>query len=171
MTTLTTPVIILTARKKSRGRVEKLSMRHEESEALRLRLLDALHGLERREGHRVTYTALAERVGEALGASVSVATVARWFDGSREPKDRESLAALAAALGVDPRWLAYGDAPGDPSDSAPGSAPGGAPGNPPRHAPMGEPFTFLGPTNKMPLDEARRALGLDEPTKRPKKGS
>lgn len=148
MTTLTTPVIILTARKKVKRRVEKLSPHREDAEALRLRLLDALHGLERREGHRVTFTALAERVAEALGASVSVATVARWFDGSREPKDRASLAALAAALGVDPGWLAYGDAP---AASA--------------HAEL------LGPTNKIPLDEARRLLGLDEPEQRPKKGS
>ena len=109
MTTLTTPVIILTARGKSRGRGKKDSAADARPDGLTMRLLEALHGLELREGHRVTYTSLAERLGAALGRPITVAAVQRWFDGTREPKDRESLAALASVLGVDPGWLAYGD--------------------------------------------------------------
>ena len=168
MTSPSATAIILSPRKKSSPHRKGRPVDAKPHAELAFRMLLGLHKAEMRARRRINFSEVARRMGEIAPPAPQVSTVTRWFDGESSPDTREAMATLAQVFGVDPGWLAYG-----PTSQTPAAddAQGDAPGNTPRHAPMGEPFTFLGPTNKMPLDEARRALGLDEPAKRPKRGS
>lgn len=57
---------------------------------------------------RVTVRTIYDRVRDH-DDTVSETTVGRWVGGRSVPESRERLAALAAALEVDPVWLLFGD--------------------------------------------------------------
>lgn len=84
----------------------------ERREARRRRMFAARHALEGRRGGDVTLADLAAAVARALGGhdGPDPSVVARWLKGVSEPRTTAMWEALATALGVDPGWLAFGEA-------------------------------------------------------------
>lgn len=78
------------------------------SEGFGERIAEALALLRYRE-RKVSLAEIGRRVAERLELPkpIPAATVQRW--GASEP-DFDTVAAFAAVLGVDPGWLAFGDA-------------------------------------------------------------
>lgn len=89
-----------------------------DSEHFGTRIFKARLGLAARLGRQVTQDQVAGLVGVTQG------TVGRWEGGLKEP-DLATFEKLGKALGVDPRWLAFGDVPrGSAEDSASGEGSG-----------------------------------------------
>ena len=74
------------------------------------RLLEAFLHLSGQAGRKLGYRDLGDRVGEILGEGpINQSKLTRWFNGETEPDLRE-VRAIAKACGVDPGWLAFGEA-------------------------------------------------------------
>jgi hypothetical protein len=68
-------------------------------------------------GRRVTQIEVGTAVGKSLGKMMPGPTVSRHFNG-RVP-DIRTLSAYAEEMGVDPGWLAFGDASRAPPPDVP----------------------------------------------------
>jgi len=90
----------------------------QELAAFRVRLIDAIQGLERKLKRRVTQTELAERW------VVSQGSVSQWLAGKAMPEDREIVRRIAKDCGRDPGWLDWGTLPAPPSENVPKSGTG-----------------------------------------------
>lgn len=86
------------------------------SEDFHGRLFEAWSLWQGRHKRKLTQPALAEMLAQLSREPVSQSTVSDWFRARRKP-DLESVEWLAILLGVDPGWLAFGDAS---NASAPG---------------------------------------------------
>lgn len=75
------------------------------------RMFEAVQGLERRLGRRVTLDELGAWTAEREGRSDSYAgsVVRRWLKGLSEPRGSAGWQALAEVLGVSAGWLAFGE--------------------------------------------------------------
>lgn len=73
------------------------------------RMFGAVQGLERRLGRRVTLDELGAMVAEREGREPYAGSVVRrWLKGLSEPRGTAGWEALAAVLGVEPGYLAFG---------------------------------------------------------------
>ncbi len=83
---------------------------------LAARMFQAQHHREGQLGHKLVLREIGEAVARAAGLDEPVApsVVRRWLIAQQEPRGLAVWRALAAALGVDPGWLAFGDASAAP---------------------------------------------------------
>lgn len=75
------------------------------------RMFEAMQGLERRLGRRVTLDELGVWVAEREGRGAKPyagSVVRRWLRDLSEPRSTTTWYALAAVLEVDPGWLVFG---------------------------------------------------------------
>jgi hypothetical protein len=119
------------------------------SERLRAELLQ----LAVREGKPVGWAELGRRVRERTGREVTDASVNRWGSGS--VPDLETIAALAAILGLRAGYLAFGEGPREATPlSAPGEAP--VPAAPPAAHGFSEPEVR---SKRRKVQEAKKVRG------------
>jgi transcriptional regulator with XRE-family HTH domain len=84
------------------------------------RLLRARLEMGARLGREVRQKEIAAEMG------VEPSAYSQWEGGVKEPRGRATYEKLAAVLGVDPGWLAFGTRPAEPSK--PGMPPGSSGG-------------------------------------------
>ncbi len=84
------------------------------------RLFEALILHSGRQGRMVRHTELGEAIAQAMQREqpLTGAAVGRWFRGVAMP-DIPTVRAVAAVLGVDPGWLAFGDDSAAPGPQGP----------------------------------------------------
>ena len=84
------------------------------------RLFWAWSLLQSRLGRSVSQTWLATEMGKELGQGpLSQSTLSGYFTGKFQPTDLDRYIALAKVLGVDPGWLAFGEASAAPAPPNP----------------------------------------------------
>lgn len=89
-------------------------------EGLTARMFRAQHHREGQLGHKLVLREIGEAVARELGRSEPLApsVIARWLNGSQEPKGIAEWAALAKTFQVDPGWLAFGEDSAAPDPDA-----------------------------------------------------
>lgn len=97
-----------------------------DAEAFGGRVLRAWLAYQARVGRRMPQTELTALVNDRMAAegsdaTVTAATVSRWFYG--QVPDLWTLGVLAAVLEVDPGWLAFGDDTSAAGPAKPGPRP------------------------------------------------
>ena len=89
------------------------------SETFRERMFRAWTLLQLRKGQQLSQQWLGRELGLELGreSAVDQGLISYWLSGKKTPGDYETMVGLARVLGVDPGWLAFGEAseaPGPP---------------------------------------------------------